>query len=147
MRRIGLVLFVVFLAEFFVAYTCNASSIPNAPHGDTHNITCASCHIDPLPETDRSDVCGICHGAGGTAPLVLTHSNAVINGSSGWSTSCLDCHDPHFHNQLVNISDLYLITGTIDAYSNNGNGSSTFTFDYSTAVIKAGWNLPPHLEN
>jgi len=88
-----------------------------------------------------------CHGSGGTAPQVVTHSDVVINGSSGWAVACLDCHDPHFHDQLMNLSNTYLVIGIIDAYSNNGNGSSTITFTYSSATVKDGWNLPPHGDN
>lgn len=105
-----------FLFVFFIFCLCfarhgSAASFLHAPHDEAHNLPCASCHADPLPDIDRSAVCETCHGPGGFAPLALTHSNAVIHGSqtppyAGLSFSCLDCHDPHFHVQLANMPDL-----------------------------------------
>jgi len=84
--------------------------------------------------------------------LALTHSNVVIHGGqtppyASLSFACLDCHDPHFHNQLVNLPGLFLVTATIDPDSIVDNGNNTSTLSYSSATIKDGWNLPPHADN
>jgi len=146
------ILFVFFIFCLCFARHGSAASFLHAPHNEAHNIPCASCHADLLPDIDRSAVCETCHGPGGSAPLALTHSNAVIHGSqtppyAGLSFSCLDCHDPHFHVQLVNMPNLYLVTGNIDPGSITNNGNNTSTFSYSGAVVKDGWNLPPHVDN
>jgi len=143
MRR-GAVSAVLFVSVLVcLSGSTNASSI-NAPHDEANDVSCEDCHSNPLPDTNRSAVCETCHGAGGSAPQVLTHSNEVIKGYAGWEAECLDCHDPHFQYQLVNLPDLYLISGTVDGYSDNHNGTSTFVFDYSSATINnSAWELPP----
>jgi len=128
------------------------ASLVLAPHDEVNSISCASCHADPLPETGRSAVCETCHGMERGAPLALTHANTVIHGNQpapyeGLTFTCLDCHDPHFHYQLMNLPDVFLITGSINPGSIIDNGNNTSSFDYSSAIIKEGWRLPPHADN
>jgi len=148
MERIAFVLFVFFLTSVSFTDLSRAESIPNAPHNEDNSISCANCHTDPLPAKNRSDICITCHD-GVSAPLALPHSNLIINGSLGWSTSCLDCHDPHFHYQLVHFTDpdFYLATATIDTGSIVDNGNNTSILSYSSATVKDGWNPPPHADN
>ncbi|MDA8159403.1 MAG: hypothetical protein M0T76_01580, partial [Desulfobacteraceae bacterium] len=67
------------------------ASVIDAPHNDTNGISCTTCHTyslwwqyspaSPTSTPDKATVvvalCSTCHGAGGSAPQVLTHSSAT----------------------------------------------------------------------
>ena len=132
----------------------------DAPHNSVNNIYCGSCHAITLlsspfwgnaTDENYNNLCLLnCHNATSppytdtSAPMVKTHSSANTSTRFGtWSRRCIDCHDPHQHQQKFwqssNAEDLFLASGQITAYSYD-SGSNTSTFTYSTLDYKSGWD-------
>lgn len=155
------------LTALLAAATANASSVLDAPHNESHDVRCGSCHSYSLwwqfsPTTPgtteysgRTDaVCNNCHGANGSEVRKISHSSLsmaeVHNATLGdWSTKCIDCHNPHLQPQINWLSasatfgdgslagGLYLAEGTIDTITDNTDGTTTITF--TNAAAKAPW--------
>ncbi len=155
------------LAALLAAGSANAASVLDAPHNESHNVRCGSCHSYSLwwqfspttPGTQeysgRTDaVCNNCHGASGSEVRKVSHSSLSMgdthNSALGdWSTKCIDCHNPHLQPQLNWLSTsatfgdgslaggLYLAEGTIGTITDNGDGTTTITF--TNAAAKAPW--------
>lgn len=81
-----------------------------SPHGpfDSSTGKCAACHashtanesellVVPNDDVSGNQGCTGCHGPGGGAPQVSTHSNEDFDGAteSPFYQRCTDCHDPH----------------------------------------------------
>ncbi|VAW38847.1 hypothetical protein MNBD_DELTA03-1731, partial [hydrothermal vent metagenome] len=144
------------LISFLILFTAAAvqASVIDAPHNETNGIKCSTCHTYSLwwqyspadqsaPPHDHSAivsaVCNRCHdGSHSAYPPMLSHSSTNTGSTTGtWSTSCTDCHDPHFQAQLdwasTYAAKLYLITGTIDSVTDNGNGTSDLAYSGAPA--------------
>ncbi|MFH1217275.1 MAG: hypothetical protein V1706_12305 [Pseudomonadota bacterium] len=145
----------VFSCLLFATGTAYASFI-HAPHDAQHGIGCIDCHEFSLgdftswgapqatiDDTVKNFICLRCHGPEGSAPTKAMHSGLSLNGTATWTTECVDCHDPHFQRQLHRVadlsgdflvSDLYLVTGTIDSITPVGaNTAISYTLDHATA--------------
>lgn len=96
-----------------------SASIIDAPHNESHDVRCGSCHAYSLwwqysPASQSTspgyasitdEVCNKCHGPTGAEFRKVSHSAAsmgtVHNTLLGdWSTKCVDCHNPHLQTQL-----------------------------------------------
>ena len=138
----------------------NYGSIIDAPHNQTRGITCSSCHsyslwwrFSPVIQNDSSGVssdliCQKCHVSNKLASPVMVHSSAAMGAKhrpdlGEWASKCVDCHNPHFHDQLKwktsNANELYLVTGAIGNTFTVAGGQTTFSFNYATASILPGW--------
>ncbi len=164
MKRIFLLLCLAYLTTG----QANASII-DTPHNETNNIVCTDCHkyslwwqYSPLLsnsqlwETKTNAVCLTCHGDSGPEITEVTHASLAMGTAhrsdlGEWSRACVDCHDPHFQQQLnwsqsVPDTDLYLVTGTITPGSLSVTGSGIpfspyySTFTYQDVSIKDGWD-------
>jgi len=134
MKRAGLsiIFLVVFCASSVLA------SITDAPHNGTFGIHCDDCHSYSLwwryspashdlqnsaakldYETMVDFICLKCHdGSDPSIPPMQDHSSDILGTGHGtWSTTCIDCHDPHRQGQLEwrtgFSSELFLVTGTM----------------------------------
>lgn len=143
------------------------AAVIDAPHTPAGGVACGNCHSYSLwwqfspSDTAASRallveaLCATCHDGSGTAPYAVTHSSAAlgtlhrsdIQPPEGWSRTCLDCHDPHFQQQLrgwigdpsVADTDLYVAQGTITALQNNG---STLVYTLDPAKSNPAWSDP-----
>lgn len=140
------------------------ASFLNAPHNGVNGISCFDCHEYPLAgntwppdfppanptedDTLRNFICLRCHGPQGNAPTKAMHSSLSMFGVPGWTTECVDCHDPHFQGQLARYqsdgASLYLITGVIDGIT---VGGGTTVIDYGNVSTKAEWSDPATWNN
>ena len=132
----------------FTCYDCHPNTpgtIVEYPDADT---LCTYCHSNPNPG-------GYFKGPQG-APSVLTHSSDKTSTKYGnWSIRCIDCHwtqrvqvdqnleERHGQLQLHKYgfdlsSGIYLVTGTIDSFTDDGTAYTTFTYSYPVEN-KAGW--------
>ncbi|MDP2106316.1 MAG: hypothetical protein Q8J76_10020, partial [Desulfobulbaceae bacterium] len=155
------------LAAMLAAGSAYATSVLDAPHNESHDVHCSSCHSYSLwwqfsPTTPGTaeydgrtdDVCNKCHGASGSEFRKLPHSAFSMGDSHNtvlgdWSTKCIDCHDPHLQAQFNWLSatatfgdgslagGLYLAEGTIGAITDNNDGTTAITF--TNAAAKAPW--------
>lgn len=152
----------------FVFWICTmaSASVIDAPHNETNDIKCGHCHAysvwwqyspaannDGTPYAQITDgVCNKCHAPGGSAPNKISHSwGSMLDIHDTylgvWETKCLDCHNPHYQDQLnwqgTNGADLFLVSGTIAAGSIQVNpGTNTTTLDYKNADAHANWTDP-----
>jgi hypothetical protein len=154
-------------AMLVAAGSANANSVLDAPHNESHNVRCGSCHSYSLwwqfsptkpgttEYTGRTDaVCNNCHGTGGSEVHKLSHSSLSMGDAhnpalGNWSTKCIDCHNPHMQQQLNWLSSsatfgdgslasgLYLAEGTIDTIIDHGDGTTTITF--TNGAAKTPW--------
>lgn len=160
MKKRKLTILTVFSCLLFVAGTVFASFI-QAPHDAQHGLDCIDCHEFALDDfvswgapqgsidyTVKNFICLRCHGPGGSAPTKAMHSDLSLNGTSTWTTECVACHDPHFQRQLHSVadlggdfivSDMYLVTGTIDGITPVGANT---TINYTLASSAAKWTDP-----
>lgn len=149
--------------------TMATASVLDAPHNETNAVKCGDCHAYSVwwqysPATNNSNtsyaqitngVCNKCHGPGGSAPTKIGHNQEAMadihdNFLGTWETKCLDCHNPHYQDQLSWLTsdpglsaDLYLATGTISAGSIQVNsGSNTSTLTYKNADAHLNWLSP-----
>jgi len=163
-------LFAFFAVLFVVQLPWQAmADVIDAPHNQASGISCQNCHTYSLwwqfspvnTAPNRASLvealCASCHAGTGTGPHVATHSSAALGtvhraGLGEWSRSCLDCHDPHFQQQLrgwatdstVPDTDLYLVQGTINAITNNG---THITYTLNQAKTKSAWANPADWNN
>ncbi len=144
------------LLSFLILLTAATvqASVIDAPHNETNGIQCSTCHTyslwwqyspadqSPAPHDHGaivSAICSRCHdGSHPAYPPMLSHSSTNTGSTTGtWNTSCTDCHDPHFQAQLdwasTYAAKLYLITGTIDSVTDNGNGTSSLSYSGAPA--------------
>ncbi|MDP2104488.1 MAG: cytochrome c3 family protein, partial [Desulfobulbaceae bacterium] len=145
-----------------------SASVIDAPHNETQGVKCSDCHAYSLwwqysPATNSNtsytqitnDVCNKCHAPGRTAPNKIGHNWESMADTHDtylgtWDTNCLDCHTPHYQEQLswLNIdpglsSELYLVNGTISAGSLQVNsGNNTTTFSYKNVDAHLSWINP-----
>jgi hypothetical protein len=130
----------------------------DAPHNESNNVSCGSCHGEGLLQSfwggsgiysTYDELCLSCHTAssgaysGTNAPLVKTHSSENTSEHYGtWSWECRNCHDPHYQKQknyqYTDANNLYLATGTITGCADNEDGTSTLS--YSSISYMSGWN-------
>jgi len=144
-----------------------AASVIDAPHNESNDVRCGSCHSYSLwwqfsptkPGTTdyagRTDaVCNKCHGPSGSEFRKSSHSSLSMGDAHDtalgtWSTNCIDCHNPHLQPQLNWLSSsatfgngslaggLYLAEGTIGTITDNGDGTTSITF--TNAAAKSPW--------
>ena len=129
------------------------ATVLDAPHNETHNIGCNSCHnyslwweyspvkMSPAPKEHHiivTTLCEKCHFEGAAIPWQVDHSHLGVGDEhrtelGDWITACTDCHNPHHQEQLtwntLVPQELYLVTGEIDFDSIVHSGNET-TFDY-----------------
>jgi hypothetical protein len=148
--------FVLALAYHFIAIAAI-----DAPHNESNNVNCGSCHGQGLLQSpfwggsmSIDELCQYCHTASScpipeiAGPLVMTHTDS--NGIP--LVECRNCHDPHYQKQKnyknTDASNLYLATGTITSYvyfdpdiwgPPFGN-TSLLTYNPSSISYKPGWN-------
>ncbi len=151
---------IVLLLCFLLVAANAPASVIDAPHNETNNIKCGSCHtyslwwqyspseqnIVPGRDAVINMVCMQCHDSGGPAPLARTHSAAVIGSSTyhngTWGVGCTTCHNPHFQDQLSWIGTTpspFLITGTIDSVIPDSPQTGQTTITYSAATTNTNW--------
>jgi len=170
MRRIAvsLVWSSLFVLAMIVAPAAVRSAggvFPHAPHDAAHGVGCIDCHRYPLnggwpgfpPSDPTADdtlanfICLRCHGDGGTAPVAALHSSLGMGSMSriaGWTTQCVECHDPHFQEQLhwytAQGDALFLVRGRIVGvqvdYSSPDAPRSLLTLENVATV--GGWQDP-----
>ncbi len=135
----------------------------DAPHNESNGFTCRTCHSDPawwnhtpgdIDDTVRNFICLKCHDPASTTPLKGPgkgmHSDLAINGTQNWTTQCVDCHDPHYQDQLdwaaTDAASLFLATATTTASSHDpaggGYADGTTTITYVSPAAKAAWSDP-----
>ncbi len=157
MRKITIIW--TFLIGFFIVIPFTAFTAIDAPHNESNNINCGSCHgyeIFWVGTGSYDELCQQCHKVSSgpytatNAPLVKTHSSANTSGQYGtWSWECRNCHDPHYQKQKNYQStvsgNLYLATGIItNCVYNPVSNESTLT--YSSISYKTGWDTTRLLE-
>jgi hypothetical protein len=143
--------FIIAIAFHFIAIAAT-----DAPHNESNNINCGSCHGEGLLNSpfwggtmSYDQLCLNCHNASSgpysdtNAPLAVTHSSQTTSDKYGdWTRECRTCHNPHYQRQKVykntDANNLYLATGTITNCVYNGDNTSTLT--YSTITYKTGWD-------
>jgi predicted CxxxxCH...CXXCH cytochrome family protein len=158
MKRAILIIIIGLIITIFHNFLAFATI--DAPHSDSNNIYCGSCHGQGLLDFNSpfwggsgtyDQICLSCHVAPSgpysdiNAPLAITHSSATTSTTYGnWSRECVDCHDPHYQKQKnyksTDSSNLYLASGTITACADNGNGTSTLTYSSITYKTATGWD-------
>lgn len=146
-----------------------SASVIDAPHNETHAVKCGDCHAYSVwwqyspaasntspPYTQITNgLCNKCHAPGGSAPNKIGHnweSMAETHDTylGTWDTKCLDCHNPHYQDQLTWLSvdpglssELSLVTGTISAGSLQINSAdNTTTLIYKNADGHLNWLNP-----
>jgi len=118
---------------------------------------CQRCHADssdssdPLNGTLRDQYPGTFPYGFGSAPLVKTHSSAVMGTSYGtWGAECVTCHNPHEQEQNNAFGTTYgkLIKETI-TFTNSATGGSVQSTVRFTAASGTGSfaDGTPHDEN
>ena len=139
----------VLIGALMLAFTGMAYAL-DAPHNETNSISCYDCHLGGQASVDPNTVCLGCHvnDTGGnygktSAPLVATHSSAVVGNKYGtWTKQCTDCHYFHFFSQhYVWGAASYIATGTITSFTDNGDGTSTFGYS-GLSVNRSNWSDP-----
>lgn len=167
----------VFLAvSVLLATGISWADVIDAPHTQSQGVFCIDCHsysiwwqFSPSDQfSDRDEyviepLCDSCHDGNSTYPYAKTHSGEKMGSFmhraelGNWSRACLDCHSPHFQEQLrgwriddysrgwsddpsVLDTDLYLVQGTIGTIISNDNATSIF--DYSVEQRKELWASP-----
>ena len=161
---------ILFLLCFFCINDTAYSYYLDTPHNESNGMYCNACHATPgfysctesdIDNTCMNQVCLSCHSAAGTnpykgsAPEKPLHSALVMspdNRMDGWTTKCIDCHNPHFQAQLdwneTDSTNLYLVTGKVHFLppyyvydpSDGPYGSTTITIE--TFTTQPGWEDP-----
>ena len=144
--------FVFGLTSYFIAIAA-----VDAPHNESNNVNCGSCHGQGLLQSpfwggsmSYDELCQSCHTQSSCplpdliGPVVNIHKDSEGNALA----ECRTCHDPHYQKQKnYKSSDwdkLYLAYGTITDCSYNPPvppetvGTSTLT--YSSITFKNGWD-------
>jgi hypothetical protein len=153
----ALISFIVLGLVCTLSYHFIAIAAIDAPHNESNNVNCGSCHGQGLlnspfwgGDMTIDQLCLNCHTASSgpytdiSSPLVKTHSSENTSEQYGnWSRECRNCHDPHYQKQKnyknTDASELYLASGTITSYVvNSGDGTSTLSYD--TITYKPGWD-------
>lgn len=154
-----------------VTITYQYGSVIDAPHTPYHGVTCAGCHnyslwwqYSPLVPTAtdysaKGDVlCLSCHGVGAAA-INAVHSSTAMGLAHNpllgeWTSSCLECHDPHLQAQLTwretDSAHLYLATGTINGQVLYQAGETSFSYSnlvltdpaWDPSLADWGWKNP-----
>ena len=135
----GLIVLLVFLIQ-------DTTSGLDAPHNEANTVTCFDCHLGGQSTVDPNTVCTTCHtntqGGGyskNSAPWVQTHSGTKYG---NFTKQCTDCHYFHFFAQhYVWGPATYLVRGTITSITDNGDGTSTFTYS-GLQVLDSNWSDP-----
>jgi hypothetical protein len=153
-KLLTLISIIGFLAVF--AFHFSAIAATDAPHNESNNINCGSCHGVGLLNSpfwggtmSYDQLCLNCHKASSgpysetNAPLVVTHSSETTSDKyDDWERECRNCHNPHYQRQKLykntDANNLYLATGTITNCVYNGDNTSTLT--YLTITYKTGWD-------
>ncbi|MEW6429395.1 MAG: Ig-like domain-containing protein, partial [Thermodesulfobacteriota bacterium] len=152
----------LFLVACLPSATGNATAFLSAPHDQEHGLTCRSCHQYPfdswpgyvqdsgnIDDTFPNYLCLSCHDGNSAPPRMLPHSANSIGGRlTGWTTQCIDCHDPHFQKQLQHAAGdadrLFLVTGDIlnVAIDNSDPQNVTSIISYGNATALTGRGDP-----
>lgn len=99
-----------------------------SPHGRTYSETfnCETCHPEGSRAGDPNDLapeCVDCHVDNSPPPrdpysdtnsiFAETHTNSIaaVTAHDLFTTECLDCHDPHYHNANPGSNDLVMLIG------------------------------------
>ncbi|MEW6429152.1 MAG: hypothetical protein AB1568_14075 [Thermodesulfobacteriota bacterium] len=152
-----LFMLMVWLIALQAGATAGATFL-HAPHSPENGLACRNCHEYPFDswpgyvadsnnpdDTIRNFICLRCHASAGGAPAKGMHSSLALASSyPGWTTQCVDCHDPHFQQQLHYLNSdtdrLFLATGRITGVVNSG---ATTTIGFSGLVVNAPeWSDP-----
>lgn len=145
----------IIIIGFILAFIYHFIAIAaiDAPHNPSYNISCGKCHGQGLLQSpfwggsmSYDELCQYCHTASScpiaeiTGPLVKTHSDS--NEIS--LAECRTCHDPHYQKQKnyknTDADNLFLASGTITGYVNNGDGTSTLTYSSIEYKTETGWD-------
>jgi hypothetical protein len=147
-----------------VSFSLVALASIDAPHNESNNVSCGSCHGQGLLQSfwggsgiysTFDELCLSCHKASSgpytstNAPFEKTHSSDNTSEQYGtWTWECRNCHDPHYQRQKnyknTDANDFFLATGTITGCVDNEDGTSTLT--YSSITYKTGWIATKLLE-
>jgi hypothetical protein len=163
--RTKLILAIIVIIGFVVLIPSQFLPAIDAPHNESNNVYCGSCHGQAILNSifwggsgTYEQICLSCHwrpsgpySAVG-APLVTTHSSAKTSPKYGdWAKECLNCHDPHYQLQKnyknTDPNNYYLAKGTIASYTCNCDGTynsdtgkynndGTSTLTYSSITYK-----------
>src|SRR4030043_1935045 len=149
---------IITLIGVIIAVTYQFISALDAPHNSSNDINCGDCHGQTLLNSpfwydseDYDIICQICHTTPFgpysqlIAPFEATHSSDNTSEQySIWSRQCRDCHNPHYQRQKIekntDAGNLYLATGKIISCSDNGDNTSTLTYDPLLITYKPGWD-------
>lgn len=157
--------FFLFLLSLAYPVVPATASVVDAPHNESNSIHCGSCHAyslwwqySPFLGTAAAPaltdaICTQCHGSAGPAFVKAGHSTASMDAphplAGSWSTSCVDCHDPHLQQQVKwlpanpvfndgTLADgFFLVEGRATAITDHGDGTTTVTF--TEGLAKPGW--------
>jgi predicted CxxxxCH...CXXCH cytochrome family protein len=106
-----------FISLIIIGVFCVPILANDPPHNDDSGVPCGECHAEELFAGDPglltpaelrelyNTVCLRCHWeTSGTyhanaGPRVDAHSSAVIQGNYTFTTSCIDCHHPHYQTE------------------------------------------------
>jgi predicted CxxxxCH...CXXCH cytochrome family protein len=163
--RIKQTLSIIVIIGFVIFISSNFLSAIDAPHNESNNVYCGSCHgqtvLDSSPfwggTTSYDQLCLKCHMAECgpyhdlNSPREETHSSANTSTRHGtWARECRNCHDPHYQLQKnyknTDANRLYLASGTITSCGytppnpEQGETIGKSTLTYSTISYKSGWD-------
>jgi hypothetical protein len=141
------------------AYHFKAIASIDAPHNESSNISCGSCHGEGLLQSfwggsglysTIDELCLSCHKrpfgpyTDDDAPVVQTHhAPSVI------LAECVHCHDPHYQKQKnyknTDADNLYLATGDLWLPCNiftcvYNSVTDTTKLRYLSISYKSGWD-------
>ena len=157
----GKILSLCLLSLMFVSSFAYAEN--DAPHNNSNNISCSSCHDQGLtsspfwsanPDDDTyNNFCLLnCHDAAfgpytdTSAPSVLPHNSTTTSNTYGtWSVSCIECHNPHDQHQIGfknSDSSLYWLASgsTTTPKPTHDDANNTSLINYSSLNYRSGWD-------
>jgi hypothetical protein len=157
----------VVIIGFVVAFTYHLIAIAaiDAPHNESNNVSCGSCHGQGVLEsvfwsgsgtydricTDKCHTQPFCPYTELYAPAMKTHEDSDENQLA----ECRTCHDPHYQKQKnyknTDADNLYLASGIITSYHYDSPpepppgepedvGTSTLTYSSIIYKTETGWD-------
>jgi hypothetical protein len=153
---------------FVVAFTCHFIAIADidAPHNESTNISCGSCHGEGLLQSFWGGSClystvdGLCQSCHTDPSCPLPHdtigpqAETHTDSEENVLAECIACHDPHYQKQNnyknTDWNNLYLASGVIESYHYDpppppppgeleGFGISTLHYSSITYKTGTGW--------
>lgn len=160
------ILFLLTLTIILFLSQAATASFLHAPHDSGNGFDCITCHQYPFDEswpglpapvdrtadgTPRNLLCLNCHDGQGPGPTVNLHSSlgmAPIGRLPNWTVACVDCHNPHFQEQLQHhdpaTGEPFLVTATTVSVSTSleAGGETESTLIYDAATGRSTWLDP-----